>query len=147
MTYIHKGAGLWTQQCCPIYNQDLLWLNVNSYTILNVYRMPVREPVPNDVIYYITHLLPLQSYLIGGDFNAPHDMFEPSVIPSRNGPNLAHWSSDSSMDFIRTPRTPTQRFGYVLDLTFSNIPFAHSSIRSNIHSSSDHETQVTIIPR
>ena len=51
------------------------------------------------------------------------------------------------MDFIGTPRAPTQRFGHVLDLTFSNIPFAQSSIRPDMHSGSDHETQVTTIPR
>ena len=109
--------------------------------------MPVREPVPNDIIHYITHLSPPPSCLIGGDFNAPHDMFEPGVRPSRNGPDLARWASNSGMDFIGTPGAPTQRFGHVLDLTFSNIPFAHSLIRPDMHSGSDHETQVTTIPR
>lgn len=147
MTYVRKGAGLRTQQRCPIHNRDLLWLDVNGYAILNVYRIPVREPVPNDIIHYITHLSPPPSCLIGGDFNAPHDMFEPGVRPSRNGPDLARWASNSGMDFIATPGESTQRFGHVLDLTFSNIPFAQSSIRPDMHSGSDHETQVTTIPR
>ena len=89
ITYVRKGAGLRTQQRCLIHNRDLLWLDVNGYAILNVYRMPVREPVPNDIIHYITHLSPPPSCLIGGDFNALHDMFEPGVRPSRNGPDLA----------------------------------------------------------
>jgi hypothetical protein len=29
---------------------------------------------------------------------------------------------------------------------FSNVPFAQTTIQTDIHSSSDHETQVTIIP-
>jgi hypothetical protein len=37
MTYVRKGAGLLTQQRRPIHSRDLLWLDVNSYTILNAY--------------------------------------------------------------------------------------------------------------
>ena len=40
----------------------------------------------------------------------------------------------------------TQRSGHVLDLTFSNVPFAQTEIRQDMHSGSDHETQVTTIP-
>jgi hypothetical protein len=50
------------------------------------------------------------------------------------------------MDFISTLGAPTQRARHVLDLTFSNVPFTQTTIRTNMHSGSDHETQVTIIP-
>jgi hypothetical protein len=50
------------------------------------------------------------------------------------------------MDFIGIPGDPTHRLGHVLDLTFSNIPFARTIVRKDMHSGSDHETQVTTIP-
>ena len=142
MTYIQKGAGLQTQQRCPIHCHDLLWTDVNGYTILNAYR----QPLSPEVIEYITHLSPPANCLVGGDFNAWHDMFEPGVQSVHQGAELACWLGDSAMDFIGTPGEPTQRAGHVLDLTFSNIPFAQSTIRPDMHSSLDHKTQVTTIP-
>ena len=142
MTYVRKGAGLRTQQRRPIHSRDLLWIDVNGYAILNAYR----QPLSPDVIDYVTHLAPPANCLVGGDFNVWHDTFEPGVQSAHQGAELARWSSDSCMDFIGTPGEPTQTAGHVLDLTFSNIPFAQSTIRPNMHSGSDHVTQVTIIP-
>ena len=142
MTYIRKGAGLRIQQRRPIYSRDLLWIDVNGIVILNAYR----QPLSSEVIDYITHLTPSSNCLIGGDFNSWHDMFEPGVQTAHRGAELARWSSESGMDFIGIPGEPTQRAGHVLDLTFSNIPFAQSMVRPDMHSGSDHETQVTNIP-
>ena len=142
MTYVRKGVGLKVQQRRPIHSRDLLWLDVNGYAILNAYR----QPLSLEVIDYVTHLAPPSNCLIGGDFNAWHDMFEPGVQPVHQGAELARWASDSGMDYIGTPGDPTQRAGHVLDLTFSNIPFAHTIIKPDMHSGSDHETQVTTIP-
>ena len=69
MTYIRKGAGLRTQQRRPIHSRDLLWIDVNSYAILNAYR----QPLSLDIIDYVTHLAPPPNCLVGGDFNAWHD--------------------------------------------------------------------------
>ena len=85
MTYVQKGAGLNTQQRRPIHSCDMLWLNVNGYAILNVYRQPLQL----EVIDYITHLSPPSKCLIGGDFNARHDMFEPSIQTAYQGAELA----------------------------------------------------------
>lgn len=98
------------------------------------------------MLNYVTHLAPPPNCLIGGDFNAWHDMFEPGVQSVHQGAELARWAGESGMDFIGTPGVPTQRAGHVLDLTFSNIPFAQSTVRLDMHSGSDHETQVTTIP-
>jgi hypothetical protein len=73
-------------------------------------------------------------------------MFEPGIQTAHQGAELARWAIESRMDFIGTPSAATHRAGHVLDLTFSNIPFAQTTIRTNMHSGSDHETQVTIIP-
>jgi hypothetical protein len=142
MTYVRKGVGLRTQQRRPICSRDLLWIDVNDFAILNVYR----QPLSLEVIQYITHLVPPSNCLVGGDFNVRHYIFEPGAQSAHQGAELARWSSDSGMDFIGIPGEPTQRAGHVLDLTFSNIPFAQSTVRPDIHSGSDHETQVTAIP-
>ena len=131
-----------TQQRRPIHSRDLLWINVNGIVILNAYR----QPLSSEVIDYITHLTPSSNCLIGGDYNTWHDMFEPGVQTAHRWAELAHWSSESGMNFIGTPGEPTQRAGYILDLTFSNIPFTQSIVRPDMHSGSDHETQVTSIP-
>ena len=142
MTYVRKGAGLRVQQRHPICSRDMLWIDVNGFSILNVYR----EPNAPEVIDYVTHLVPPARCLVGGDFNAWHDTFEPGVQNARKGKELASWARSSGMDFIGMPGVPTQRDGHVLDLTFSNIAFAQTCVRTEMHSGSDHETQVTTIP-
>ena len=142
MTYVRKGAGLRVQQRRPIADRDLLWTDVNGFAILNVYRAPLTIKV----IDYVTNLEPPERCLAGGDFNVHHDMFEPGVEPKHQGSLLAQWATNSGMDYIGQAGIPTQRHGHVLDLQFSNVPFAHSAIRTDLHSGSDHETLVTNIP-
>lgn len=142
LTYVRKGAGLRTQQRRSVNSRDLLWIDVNGFAILNAYRSPTHD----EVIDYVSHLAPPNNCLIGGDFNVWHDMFEPGVQPIHRGAELANWASASGMDFVGDPGVPTQRAGHVLDLTFSNIPFARTSVRRELHCGSDHETQVTVIP-
>src|ERR1700712_862282 len=142
LTYVRKGAGLKPQQRRSIKNRDLLWLNVNTYSILNVYR----QPNTNAVLDYVIHLEPPPNCLIGGDFNVWHDTFEPGVETKGRGGELADWASAADMDFIGAPGEPTHRKGHVLDLTFSNAPNSITIIRGDMHCGSDHETQVTTLP-
>jgi hypothetical protein len=73
-------------------------------------------------------------------------MFEPGVADTNKEGELAAWSSASGIDYIRNPGEVTHNAGHVLDLSFSNIPFATTSIRTDIHYALDHEVQVTVIP-
>jgi hypothetical protein len=120
----------------------MLWIDVNKRAILNVYR----EPHTSEMIDYIAHLAPPSSCLVEGDFNAWHDMFKPGVADTNKKGELAAWSSASGMDYIGNPGEATHDAGYVLDLSFSNIPFATTSIRTNMYYASDHKVQVTVIP-
>ncbi|RAL68039.1 hypothetical protein DID88_008762 [Monilinia fructigena] len=86
------------------------------------------------------------NFLIGGDFNAKHDMFEPGVGSSNQGASLAAWSLSSGADFIGEPGEPTHRAGHTIDLTFSNIPFAETTVRHDLDCGSDHFTLVTLLP-
>jgi hypothetical protein len=72
-------------------------------------------------------------------------MFEPGVADTNKEGELVAWSSTSSINYIGNPGKATHDAGYVLDLSFSNIPFATTSIRTDIHCASDHKVQVTVI--
>ncbi|RAL60138.1 hypothetical protein DID88_000763 [Monilinia fructigena] len=116
MSYTRKAASLATQQRRNGNDRDIVWLEV-----------------PSD-------------FLIGGDFNAKHDMFEPGVESSNQGASLAAWSLNSGADFIGGPGEPTHRAGHTIDLTFSNIPFAETMVRHDLDCGSDHFTLVTLLP-
>jgi hypothetical protein len=55
-------------------------------------------------------------------------MFKPGVTDTNKKGELAAWSSVSSINYIRNLRKATHNAGYVLDLSFLNIPFAITSI-------------------
>jgi hypothetical protein len=55
-------------------------------------------------------------------------MFKPSVTDINKEGKLAAWFSISSIDYIRNLREVTHNAGYVLDLSFLNIPFIIISI-------------------
>ncbi|RAL58021.1 hypothetical protein DID88_009099 [Monilinia fructigena] len=123
-------------------DRDIVWLEVNGFHIVNVYR----EPSTRRIIDYITSIQVPPNFLIGGDFNAKHDMFEPGVGSSNQGASLAAWSLSSGADFIGEPGEPTHRAGHTIDLTFSNIPFAETTVRHDLDCGSDHFTLVTLLP-
>lgn len=140
MTYVRKGAGLRVQQRRPMKTRDMLWINVNGRAILNIYR------TDKAVLNYVVHLQPPPNCLVGGDFNVWHDMFEPGVTTRNGGQHLAMWATESGMDYIGEPGMPTQNDGHVIDLSFSNIPFAETTVRFDLHCGSDHEVLATIVP-
>ncbi|KNG52885.1 hypothetical protein TW65_09289 [Stemphylium lycopersici] len=142
MTYIRKGCHLRYQARESLNHPDMLWTVVNGVAILNCYR----QPHTSHVIQYVTHLIPPQLCLVGGDFNARHESFEPTTTATNGGAELARWAANASMDYIGMPGQPTHCAGHVLDLTFSNIPFAQSAVDVSMHSGSDHETIVTSVP-
>jgi hypothetical protein len=55
-------------------------------------------------------------------------MFEPGVTDTNKEGELAAWFSTSGIDYIGNPEEVTHNTGYVLDLSFLNIPFATISI-------------------
>ncbi|RAL67736.1 hypothetical protein DID88_008469 [Monilinia fructigena] len=142
MSYTRKAANLITQQRRNGDDRDIVWLEVNGFHIVNVYR----EPSTRRIIDYITSIQVPPNFLIGGDFNAKHDMFEPGVGSSNQGASLAAWSLSSGADFIGEPGEPTHRAGHTIDLTFSNIPFAETTVRHDLDCGSDHFTLVTLLP-
>jgi hypothetical protein len=141
MTYIRKGAGIRTQQRRSVQSRDLLWVEANGFSILNVYRCLHTV----EALDYTTHLAVEAETLVGGDFNVRHEMFEPGSRSLYGGDTLAQWSAISRMDYIGAPGAATHNAEHVLDFTFSNVPFATIQIREDLHSGSDYETQVTTL--
>jgi hypothetical protein len=142
LTYTRKGVNLRTK-VLPRVTRDILWTDVNGYAILNVYQS--RE-APEPALAYIQELTPPSRCVIGGDMNARHESFEPGSVTTGGGSELARWAHIHAMDFIGQPGVPTHQAGHVIDLTFSNIPFADTTVRPDMHSGSDHATQVTTLP-
>jgi ribonuclease HI len=142
MTYVRRGVKLHAQQRRPERSRDRLWLDVNGLAILNFYR----EPTTPDLVEYIAGLAPPARCVAGGDANATHDLWEPGAATRAGGSHIAEWSQATGMEYTGTPGEPTHRAGHVLDLVFSNVAHAETRVRSELHSGSDHETLVTIIP-
>ncbi|KAK7177446.1 RNA-directed DNA polymerase from transposon x-element, partial [Paraphaeosphaeria sporulosa] len=141
LIYTRKGSRLQTHTTDAPQDRDRQWLIVNGISILNIYRQPQTTPV----LEYVLGLAPTTRSLVGGDFNTKHDTFEPGVPTSQGGAELAAWATSSGMDFIGEPGVATHRAGHVLDLTFSNIPFAKTEVRPDMHCGSDHSTLVTTL--
>jgi hypothetical protein len=72
-------------------------------------------------------------------------MFKPGVADTNKRGELAAWSSASSINYIKNLEKATHNAGYVLNLSFSNISFATTSIRTDMYYTSDHKVQVTVI--
>ena len=71
-------------------------MEVNGYSVLNVYRQPLNYTTLDHVMQ---QTLPLLS-LVGGDFNVRHSTFEPGSASASRGAELARWAIDNGMDFI-----------------------------------------------
>jgi hypothetical protein len=66
-------------------------------------------------------------------------MFKLGVADTNKKGELATWSSASGIDYIKNLGEATHNTGYILNLSFLNIPFATTSIQTNIHYASDHK--------
>jgi hypothetical protein len=76
--------------------------------------------------------------------NARHPAFEPGTDSRNGGIELNQWSIDNNMSYIGEPGEATHQAGHVLDLTFSNIPFATTEVVEDLYCGSDHFTLPTV---
>ncbi|EDN08633.1 conserved hypothetical protein [Histoplasma mississippiense (nom. inval.)] len=142
MTYVRKGSKTRAQQHRSVQSRDLLWVSVNGCHILNVYSQPGTDAVMD----YLTNLSPPARCLIGGDINVRHDAFEPGAVNLHRGGELVQWASEHGMDFVGEIGVPTHAAGHVIDLTFSNVAFASTTVRQDLHCGSDHQSMITMLP-
>jgi hypothetical protein len=98
-----------------------------------------KEPHTPEIIDYVAYLASFSSCLVRGDFNVWHNMFKPGVADTNKEGKLAAWSSVSSIDYIKNPGKVTHNTGYVLDLSFLNIPFVIISIQTDMYCALDYK--------
>jgi hypothetical protein len=66
-------------------------------------------------------------------------MFKLGVADTNKEGELAAWFNVSGIDYIKNLGEATHNAGYVLNLSFLNIPFVTISIQTNIYYASDHK--------
>jgi hypothetical protein len=66
-------------------------------------------------------------------------MFKPGVADTNKENKLVAWSSVSDINYIKNLGEVTHNAGYVLDLSFLNIPFITTSIQTNIYCTLNHK--------
>ena len=66
-------------------------------------------------------------------------MFKPGVADINKEGKLIAWFSVSGIDYIKNLEKVTYNTGYVLDLSFLNIPFVTISIQTNIYYTLNHK--------
>ncbi|KAI1519233.1 Exo-endo-phos-2 multi-domain protein [Pyrenophora tritici-repentis] len=142
LTYTRKSPNIRATLIHPRISRDVLWIEANGYRILNVYRQPQND----STFQYLTALTPPRNCLIGGDLNARHELFEPGSTSANRGAEIARWATQNDIPYIGEAGNPTHRAGHVLDVSFSNIPFARTTVREDMYTGSDHFTLVTVLP-
>jgi hypothetical protein len=102
----------------------MLWINVNKQAILNMYK----ELYTPEIIDYVAYLALSSSCLVKEDFNVWYNIFKLSVADINKRGELMAWFSVSDIDYIKNLEEVTHNAGYVLNLSFLNIPFTIISI-------------------
>jgi hypothetical protein len=117
ISYVRKGAGLYTTQLRPCYSRDLVFLQIQArntlpLTIINVYNAP---PGATDAGGAIKTLLAMsgtlwRSGLLAGDFNLHHPSWDPDHLsPSGQAELLVRWLDQHSFTFTGQIGVATQR--------------------------------------
>ena len=145
-TYIRKDSSLKVEQVRPWSScRDILWLEIDRYTIINVYKPPVNGGY-SLVTSYLLGIQPPANTLVAGDFNAKHELWQPEITSSRNdGREIAEWATNADLTYTGEAGQPTHREGNTIDLAFSNVPFATTIVEDKLHLGADHEALVTTL--
>lgn len=150
ITYVRKGRGL--APCQPAANicQDLLLVALNSrdspMLIWNIYNAPsgaIDAGAGLQALLQYEHEAPT---LVAGDFNIRHSLWDATGETPQDGEDLIQWADSHSLRIANPPFIPTHQRGGVLDLTLVTHPKARCEVEPSLHTSSDHESLLTIIP-
>jgi hypothetical protein len=66
-------------------------------------------------------------------------MFKPGIANTNKEDKLAVWSSISGIDYIKNSGKAIYNAGYILNLSFLNIPFVIINIQTNIYYTLDYK--------
>lgn len=141
LTYVRKH--LQADQLRPFPTKDVTWVRVKGVTFVNVYR-PCDDPAEVDMI--LKDWTPTSDTVIAGDMNAGDISWDSDNPDYHGGAALANTMLRNGLDLISERDMPTHDDGKVLDLVYSNIPWAEAAVNPNLHCTSDHETLRIVVP-
>lgn len=149
MTYIRKGRNLQPAQLRPIDTGDICWVSIlgckPQISIVNIYRPPL-EREGGAVITALKQWRVSPNSLIAGDFNLRHPYWDSKSKSSKRSEELVEWAQQNTLVLASPANERTHNRGSVIDLVFTNIIGAHSCVEEHLHTTSDHETLISIIP-
>ena len=139
LTYVRIHKTLKPEQLFYAQSRDLLWLDVNGITILNVYSRP-EEP---EILQTVTAWDPLPNTIVAGDMNVSHSLWRTDRPPTPGGLQLAQWAERHELQLLNEPDVDTTvaRGRYrpnTIDLAFSNIPNATATVEEYLTTGSLH---------
>src|SRR6185312_10756576 len=120
-------------------------LPVQDITITNVYRPP-NLMRGHHIHRCITNIRVRGRTLVGGDFNAIDEMWQSDGSSRTGDHSVAEWAMEQGLRLGIEPDIGTHAEGNTIDLTFTNIPGAHTQHAPQMDTGSDHKTLVTYIP-
>lgn len=149
MTYVKKSRNLHPVQIRPTSTADICWIKISGASppifIANIYRRP-QEVTGGTVITALKEWEIPPNILIAGDFNTRHTNWDSQAGSSRRAEEVTEWAQHNSLLLISPVDEGTHSRGSVLDSVFTNILGAQFTIEKHLHTTSDHETLVSIIP-
>ncbi|KAJ6439209.1 reverse transcriptase [Purpureocillium lavendulum] len=141
MTYVRRRPGLTADQRRPATTRDILWLTINSTTIVNCYRQPDFDGALDILLAWS----PPSRCLVAGDFNAKHYSWQTGRLDGR-GDDIAHWAAENRLSLLNLTDVPTNPRGNTIDLAFSNVPLSEAVVEDHLATSSDHFTLSIALP-
>ncbi|KID96614.1 reverse transcriptase, partial [Metarhizium majus ARSEF 297] len=147
LTYVRIDGSIQAEQLLPARHRDLLWVQVNGTTILNIYNRP-EEETSLDLIESWT---PPNRCVVAGDMNAFHPSWQADRQASQDGTRIFNWTQEHDLILLNDPETSTtmprlnKRFS-TIDLVFSNIATATATIEEHLTTGSLHYTVGTEVP-
>ena len=147
-TYVRKDARLKPFQTCADYSRDMIQISITSRNnlkapIWNVYNAPVGSEEAGEGLSKLLSCTE-NPFFVGGDLNLRHPLWDSKVEYSRTTcDSLIEWYGSKCLKLLNPTKTPTHNRGGTLDLAFCTDERANYEIRTDPHTTSDHETLVS----
>ncbi|POS84656.1 hypothetical protein EPUL_004056, partial [Erysiphe pulchra] len=149
ITYTKRGRGLQVTQIRPSNIADICCVTIlrvtPPITIANVYRPP-QETEDVAVMTALKSWQAPSNYLVAGDFNTRHPLWDFRASASRKSEELVEWAETNGLVLASPIDESTHSRGSTLDLVFTNNPYIQCNIEEHLHTTSDHETLLSIVP-
>jgi hypothetical protein len=115
---------------------------VTGFTFVNAYRGGDEL----NVLQILERWNSPEHTILAGDFSAHHLPWQPGKHPNAAGNQLHKWTMNHQLRLASEPSIATHELGNTLDLVFTNIPILDTKVARHLHTTSDHDTLITIVP-